>query len=71
MWNEDAPRLVNTETTVGLYIELKDYNTYLADKGWDLAQMLYDVLSANGLGTIADCENTMPIIIQSFDAEGI
>ena len=71
MWNEDAPRIVNTETTVGLYIELKDYNTYLADKGWDLAQMLFDVLSANGLGTIADSENTMPIIIQSFDAEGI
>ena len=71
MLNEDEPRIVNTATTPGLYIELKDYNNYLSEKGWDLAQMLFSTLSNNGLGNISDSKDTMPIIIQSFDFEAL
>ena len=61
---------MNTETKVGLYIELKDYDDKLA-KGWDVAEMLFDVLKRYGLSTIADASDTIPIIIQSFDANGL
>ena len=70
MMTEDMPRTENVATTVGLYIELKDYNKYLA-KGIDMASMLDEVLREYDLGTIADCESTMPIIIQSFDFEAL
>ena len=40
---EDAPRLINSETKAGLYIELKDYDAELA-KGHDMAEMLFEVL---------------------------
>ena len=62
MLTEDMPRTESVATTVGLYIELKDYNNYLA-KGIDMASMLDGVLREYDLGTIADCENTLPIII--------
>ena len=32
----DEPRNINTETKVGLYIELKGYDDKLAE-GWDMA----------------------------------
>ena len=50
----DAPRTENTGTTVGLYIELKDFNSYLS-KGIDMAELMNDILVANSLGTISDC----------------
>ena len=66
----DAPRTENTGTTVGLYIELKDFNSYLS-KGIDMAELMNDILVANSLGTISDCQDTMPIIVQSFDFEAL
>ena len=50
----DSPRKNNSYTNVGLYIELKDYNSYKS-KGIDTADMMNDVLTENGIGTIADC----------------
>ena len=67
---EDAPRTQNADTKVGLYIELKGYDDKLK-KGVDEAQMLFDVLNAHGLGTIADCSDKIPIVVQSFDKAGL
>ena len=67
MLNEDEP----SATRPGLYIELKDYNNYLSEKGWDLAQMLFSTLDNNGLSNIADSKDVIPIIIQSFDFEAL
>ena len=67
---DDGPRTVNSETKAGLYIELKDYDDKLA-KGWNTAQMLFDVLDAHGIGNIADSGAIMPVIIQSFDKNGL
>ena len=70
MLNEDAPRTQNKETKAGLYIELKGYDDKLA-KGWDTAQMLYDLLDKYGIGNIADASTNIPVIIQSFDKNGL
>ena len=59
---EAAPRSLNKETKVGLYIELKEYDDKL-EKGWDVAQMLFDLLKEYGLSNIADASNTIPIAI--------
>lgn len=69
--SSNTKRVVNADTQVGLYIELKDYDTYLSEKGWDLAQMLFDTLEKHGLSTVADCKDKLPIIVQSFDPEGL
>lgn len=69
--NENAPRTVNSERKAGLYIELKDYKDQLADTGYDLAELAFGILSKHGLGTIADCESDIPIIIQSFEFEAL
>ena len=61
---------MNAGTKAGLYIELKGYDDKLA-KGWDMAEMLYDVLKEFGLSTIADASASIPIIVQSFDANGL
>ena len=64
--NEDFPRKVNTDTKVGLYIEIKNYDWYLSNHSIDMAEVLYAALDKNGLGNIASCENKIPIVIQSF-----
>ena len=41
MLNDDFPRRINTDTKVGLYIEIKDYDWYLENKQIDMAEVLY------------------------------
>ena len=36
-----------------------------------MAEALFDALDKNGLGQIADCESTIPIIIQSFEEDAL
>ena len=61
--NDDFPRRINSETRVGLYIEIKNYDWYLAEHGIDMAVTLFNALNAHGLGNVADCENKIPIVI--------
>lgn len=71
MIRDDGPRVENKKTNVGLYIELKDYDDFIT-KGWNTAQMLFDVLESHGISNIADATaNPMPIIIQSFEKNGL
>jgi len=64
----DHPRNTNSDTPVGLYIELKNYQQNMDFIGLNMADLLNEVLRSNGLGTKADCLATkMPIIIQSFE----
>ena len=53
--NQGTGRCINSETKVGLYVELKDYQTNLDTLGIDLAEAFDTVLKANKLDTIADC----------------
>ena len=69
--NKDSPRTVNAETKVGLYIELKDYQDQIDELGQDIAELTFAMLSKYGLGTVADCENDVPIIIQSFELDAL
>lgn len=39
--NDDFPRRINTSTKVGLYIEIKNYDWYLAKHNIDMAEKLY------------------------------
>ena len=71
MLNSDGPRTVNVETKVGLYIELKEYNEKKLISNIDLAEMLYEVLASHGLGTVADSKDTLPIVIQCFEGNGL
>lgn len=63
----DRPRVTNAETQVGLYIELKDYVSTLADRDFDMAKALHDLLELNGIGNVEDASAKLPIIVQSFD----
>ena len=63
MLNADSPRTMNSDTKVGLYIELKNYFTQQVWHREDIAVAVDKVLKANNLGTIADCKDEMPIII--------
>ena len=65
--NAGTGRCINSETKVGLYIELRDYQTNLDTLGIDMAEALDTVLKANKLDTIADCQDKLPIIVQSFE----
>jgi glycerophosphoryl diester phosphodiesterase len=69
MLNKDYPREIGNDRKypVGLYIELKDYADNLSHTGFDGAEELHALLAHYGLGTIADCTDKMPIIIQSFE----
>lgn len=70
--NESYPRVNNAETPAGLYIELKDYNSILKKRGLNTADMMNEVLTKNGLGTVADATaSQIPIIVQSFDFEAL
>jgi len=52
---ENTPRVTNKDTKVGLYIELKDYDTQIKELGLDIAELTYALLLKNGLSTVADC----------------
>lgn len=69
MLTKDYPRRINSDNTypVGLYIELKDYTDTLGYLGVDMAEEMHKILSHYGIGTVADCTQKMPIIVQSFD----
>ena len=69
--NADAPRVSNGDTKVGLYIEIKDYDGQILSPGYNLAELLFNTLDANNLGTISDCQDEIPIIIQSFEFAGL
>ena len=45
MLNSDDPRWVNSETKVGLYIEMKEYNEKKVVGQYDLAELLFNELS--------------------------
>ena len=61
--NAGTGRCINSETKVGLYVELKDYQSYIDTLGIDLAEAFHTVLKTNKLDTIADCEDKLPIIV--------
>ena len=69
--NDDFPRVINSSTKVGLYIEIKNYDWYLAEHNIDMAELLFNALKAHGLSQVADCESKIPIIIQSFYIEAL
>jgi len=69
--NRDVPRVQNVDTKVGLYIEIKQYAYYQDEMGVDMAEKLFELLDQNGLAQIADCESTIPIIIQSFEEDAL
>ena len=69
--NDDFPRRINSETRVGLYIEIKNYDWYLQEHGIDMALNLFNALNAHGLGQVADCSSKIPIVIQSFYMEAL
>jgi len=69
--NSDAPRVSNGDTKVGLYIEIKDYQGQIVSPGYNLAELLFNTLNENNLATISDCQDEIPIIIQSFELEGL
>ena len=71
MLNSDAPRLFNVDTKVGLYIEIKEYNEKKLIQKIDLAEMMHSVLDSHNLGTVADCKEIIPIVIQCFEREGL
>ena len=71
MLEKDYPRVTNSETVPGLYIELKDYVNTLDYLGYDMAVELDKVLTTYGLNTVNKCTDKMPIIIQSFEQEGL
>lgn len=70
MIENDAPRVFNSGTKPGLYIEVKEYDDKLAH-GIDLSELLYEELSKYGLGTIDDCKDSIPIVIQCFESTGL
>ena len=37
----------------------------------DMAEELFKILEKNNLGQIADCESTIPIVIQSFEEDAL
>ena len=72
MLNQDAPRVNNADTPAGLYIELKDYSSILKKRGLNTAEMMNEVLTKNGLSTIAEATaSQIPIVVQSFDFEAL
>jgi len=71
MMNSDGTRRFNIDTHVGLYIEIKEYNEKKLIRKIDLAEMLYEVLDSHNLGTVNDCKDTIPIVIQCFEGEGL
>ena len=71
MLNADSPRVMNSDTKVGLYIELKNYYAQEVVHRQDIAVAVDKVLKANNLGTIADCKDEIPIIIQGFQLDSL
>lgn len=71
MLNADFGRKINSETPVGLYIEIKDYSFYL-ERGFDPAEMLYNSLKEFNLHNIdAVTASNFPMIIQSFEEDSL
>ena len=68
MLNADSPRN-SAYPSVGLYIELKNFDDYLIRYGFNQADLLFDILSTNGLGSLPEdgSDLEIPIIIQSFE----
>ena len=72
MLNQVSPRVNNADTPVGLWIELKAYNSILKKRGLNTAEMTNEVLTKNGLSTIAEATaSQIPIVVQSFDFEAL
>jgi len=73
MLNKDYPREIGKDNKypVGLYIELKDYAVNLNYTGIDMAEQMNAILTRYGLGTVADCTDKMPIVVECFEAAGL
>jgi len=65
--DSEASRNNNKNTRLGLYIELKNYHQNLNFTGLDMADLLNQLLTENGLNTVDACSSSMPIIVQSFE----
>lgn len=63
MLNREFPRENNAERKVGLYIELKDYSWNIQYAGYNTADVMQRILNENGLGTVAECMDDIPIIV--------
>jgi len=63
MMKSNFGKKINAGTNTGLYIEIKDYDWYLAEHGIDMAEQVYNNLKRHGLSTIAGCQNSIPIVI--------
>ena len=51
---------------VGIYLELKSIQFQEEQTGHDLIKLVWASLEANGLSTVADCEDEIPIIIETI-----
>lgn len=55
MWNEENPRILNADNPFGVMIEIKGWPEIEQNLNIDVAEMIYNLLDANNLGTIAAC----------------
>lgn len=56
------PRVINPDAPLGLYLELKKTDL-------DMAGLVMEVLRKNELDTVASCELSIPIVLQSFELD--
>lgn len=63
MLNREFPRVINADRPVGLYIEVKDWQWGIDYAGIDQAVLLMDELEKNGLATVEDSQDDIPIVI--------
>jgi len=61
--NKEFPRVNNKERKVGLYIELKDWSWNKLYSGYNTADVMQRILVENGLGTVEECKDDIPIIV--------
>eukprot|EP00356_Strombidium_inclinatum_P003810 CAMPEP_0170494128 /NCGR_PEP_ID=MMETSP0208-20121228/14464_1 /TAXON_ID=197538 /ORGANISM="Strombidium inclinatum, Strain S3" /LENGTH=314 /DNA_ID=CAMNT_0010770137 /DNA_START=127 /DNA_END=1068 /DNA_ORIENTATION=+ len=56
---------------VGLYIETKMYEFYRQNYGVNSADLVLDTLKAYGLGTAAEAQAKLPIILECFESQSL
>jgi glycerophosphoryl diester phosphodiesterase len=69
-WNQNFPRK-DIGQKVGLYIETKMYNFYKSSRGYDFADVLFNILKKYDLETVAKSSAKLPIIVECFEIEAL
>ena len=67
--NEHTPRTANGHIKYGMYIEVKEFLWNLECLGVNTVTETLRVLRENGLGTIDDCKDDIPVILHSFELD--